>query len=374
MLNAKDIEPIGRSDHEERIKKAAGLLRENGYAGLVTAGPTNLFYFCGAKGGYSDRLYGLVIKSDGTHFYVCPSFEERRMRETYGEDAEVLPWQEDQNPCDMIAEKLSALEGKIGLEDTMPLWYYSEFEKVSKQGVADAGMIVRLCRAVKSEKEIKIMQKANAVIGEAVRAAFAQAKEGMTNLEMSELVSKECQARSCKGGGFVLFGEAASYPHGTKYPQKLKAGDIMLCDAGCQIEGYTSDITRSVVFGTPSPRQREVYKVLKEAQEAARAAAKVGDPLEAPDLAAREVLGKAGFGYDYETFTHRLGHGIGLNGHEWPYLCRGNKMPLMENMTFSDEPGIYIPGEIGMRLEDCMYVTKGGGNFLAPQQKSLEEC
>ena len=227
---------------------------------------------------------------------------------------------------------------------------------------------------MKSEKEIKIMQNANAVIGEAVRAAFSQAKEDMTNIEMSELVSQECQERGCKGGGFVLFGEAASYPHGTKYPQKLKAGDLMLCDAGCQIEGYTSDITRSVVFGTPNARQREVYKVLKEAQEAARAAAKVGNPLEAPDLAARDVLGKAGFGYDYETFTHRLGHGIGLNGHEWPYLCRGNKMPLQENMTFSDEPGIYIPGEIGMRLEDCMYVTKEGGNFLAPQQKSLEEC
>ena len=374
MLNAKDIEPITKSDCEERIKKAAAKLAENGYSCLVVAGPSNFYYFCGAKGGYSDRLYALVIKCDGTYFYICPSFEERRMRETYGEDAEVLPWQEDQNPCEMIAQKLSDFKGKIGLEDTLPLWYYSEFEKASKQGAGDAGMIVRLCRAVKSEKELKIMAHANAVIGEAVSAAFERAKEGMTNREMSELVAGECLARGCKGGGFVLFGEAASYPHGTKYPQKLKAGDLMLCDAGCQIEGYTSDITRSVVFGTPSARQREVYKVLREAQEAARAAAKAGNPLEAPDLAAREVIGKAGFGYDYETFTHRLGHGIGLDGHEWPYLCRGNKMTLKENMTFSDEPGIYIPGEIGMRLEDCMYVTKKGGNFLAPQQKSLEEC
>ena len=371
MLNAKDIEPIGRSDHEERIKKAARLLRENGFAGLVTAGPANLFYFCGAKGGYSDRLYGLVIKSDGTYFYVCPSFEERRMREIYGEDAEVLPWQEDQNPCAMIAEKLSALEGKIGLEDTMPLWYFSEFEKVSKQGVADAGMIVRLCRAVKSEKEIKIMQKANAIIGEAVKAAFAKAKEGMTNIEMSELVSQECQARGCKGGGFVLFGEAASYPHGTKYPQKLKEGDLMLCDAGCQIEGYTSDITRSVVFGTPSPRQREVYKVLKEAQEAARAAAKVGNPLEAPDLAAREVLGKAGFGYDYETFTHRLGHGIGMEVHEEPSIGLPNGLHAEVGMCFSVEPGIYVPGLGGVRIEDLVMITDEGVELLNHFPKDL---
>ena len=362
------------SEFEARRKKMSATLDHNGLSGLVVAGPSNLYYFTGVRGGWSDRLYALVIERDGKCFYICPAFEERRMRESFGEKMEIVSWEEDQDPCAIVAQKLSKLDGEVGLEDTMPNWYVSWFSRVSRQGIRDAGDLIRLCRAVKSESELDCLRRSNELIGQAVKEAFAEVHVGMTNLEMSKLVKEKCLALGVKGEGFVLFGEAASFPHGTKYPQELKKGDLMLCDAGCVFQGYVSDITRSVVFGKPSDEQRKVYEVLREAQEAARAAAKAGNPLEAPDLAAREVIGRHGYGENYETFTHRLGHGIGLDGHEWPYLCRGNKMPLVENMTFSNEPGIYIPGRIGMRLEDCMRITKEGGEYLAPRQPSLEEA
>ena len=373
MTEAKNYSPVGSEEYKERIAKAAAALKERGLAGLVVAGPANAYYFTGFRGGYSDRLYATVIEPEGGVFHVCPSFEERRMRERWGNDSEVIPWQEDEDPVEKISKRLASFPGPVGLEDTLPLWYFTAFRKNAAQGAEDASEIVRACRAVKSAKELELMEGSNMIIGEAVKEAFAQAREGMTNLEMSEAVREACRKRGVRGEGFVLFGEAASFPHGTKHPQKLKEGDIMLCDAGCNLHGYISDITRSVVFGKASARQREVWEALREAQDAALSAARAGNALEAPDLAAREVLGRRGFGADYETFTHRLGHGIGLEGHEWPYLCRGRKLALKENMTFSNEPGIYIPGEIGMRLEDCMTVGKEGGTFFACRQKSLEE-
>ena len=373
MVRKEDYSPVGKEEYKGRIAKAAALLREKGLSGLVAAGVSNQYYFCGVKGGYSDRLYATVIASDGSVFHVCPSFEEARMRESWGADAEVIPWQEDEDPILKIAERLSGSEGPVGLEDTLPLWYFSAFKMRCPQGAVDATDVMRRCRAIKSPKELELLEGSNLIIGEAVREAFASAREGMTNLEMSELVKEACLERGVRGMGFVLFGEAAAFPHGTKYPQKLKKGDLMLCDAGCDLHGYISDITRSAVFGKPNPRQKEVWEILREAQDAALSAAKAGNFLGAPDIAARKVIGAHGYGNDYETFTHRLGHGIGLDGHEWPYLCRGQNIVLEENMTFSNEPGIYIPGEIGMRLEDCMRITKNGGVFFAKRQKSLEE-
>ena len=374
MTDVNGVAPIGAKDYAERIKRGAKAVEKAGFGALIVAGGSNARYFCGSGGAYGDRLYAMAICRDGSFINICPAFEERRIREALPDDAEVIAWQEDENPFSLVSERLKSFDGPIALEDTMPLWYCEEFRKAAPQGVADGSNVMRFLRAQKTERELEIMRLANTIIGEAVREAFSKASEGMTNLEMAKLVEEACAERGVRGCGFVLFGEAASFPHGTKYPQKLKKGDVMLCDAGCVVEGYISDITRSVVFGKANERQQKIWDVLREAQLSALAAAKVGNPLEAPDLAAREVLGRYGFGSNYETFTHRLGHGIGLDGHEWPYLCRGNKLPLEENMTFSDEPGIYIPGEIGMRLEDCFHVTKTGGKFLAEIQKDIKSA
>ncbi|MBO7435282.1 aminopeptidase P family protein [bacterium] len=373
MTKKEDFTPVGRAEYKRRQAKAARMIREMGFSGFVAAGPSNQAYFTGARGGYSDRLYATVIAADGEVFHVCPAFEEGRMREQWGSDADIVTWQEDEDPVKLISHRLSGLKGPVGIEDTMPLWYFSAFNARCRQGAVDASCVTRVLRSIKSKKELELLEGSNRIIGEAVKAAFETAREGMTNLEMSEAVKEACQERGVRGSGFVLFGEAASFPHGTKLPQKLKKGDIMLCDAGCDLYGYISDITRSVVFGTPNRKQKEIFKILREAQDAAREAAKAGNELGAPDLAARKVIGKGGYGYDYENFTHRLGHGIGLDGHEWPYLCRGKNVVLKKNMTFSNEPGIYIPGVLGMRLEDCMHIGEKGGEFFASRQKSLEE-
>lgn len=374
MIDLTGIEPLNAADYAARLKRAGERIAAAGLAGLVVGGPANLRYFTGRGGNYCDRFYGLVVRRDGTVLHVCPAFEEGRIREGLAKDAEVLTWQENENPCALIAKRMEEVPGPLGLEDTMPLWYCEKFRAAARQGVADGSDVMRRLRACKTQRELALMRRSNEIIGDAVREAFSQAREGMTNLEMNDLVAAACTRRGVKGGSFVLFGAAAAFPHGTKYPQRLQKGDVMLCDAGCVVEGYVSDITRSVVYGAePTARQRLVWDTLKEAQAAALAAARPGAPLAAPDNAAREVLRKAGFGGDYETFTHRLGHGIGLEGHEWPYLCRGDEMPMEEGMTFSNEPGIYIPGDIGMRLEDCIYITKDGAEYFAATSTSILE-
>jgi Xaa-Pro dipeptidase len=163
-------------------------------------------------------------------------------------------------------------------------------------------------------------------------------------------------------------------PHGSAKPQVIREGTILLMDGGCLVEGYESDISRTVVLGKPTDKMKQVFEIVHRAQSAALAAAKPGVQCQAVDAAARKVITDAGYGPDYKHFTHRVGHGIGMDGHEWPYLVRGNTLPLAPNMTFSDEPGIYIRGEFGVRLEDDMRITENGAELFTPQSKGLDEA
>ena len=170
----------------------------------------------------------------------------------------------------------------------------------------------------------------------------------------------------------VGFGPNAAFPHGSVAERTLKSGDVVLVDGGCRIEGFQSDVTRTVVLGKPTDKIRQVWDIVKKAQDAALAAARPGVPCEAVDAAARKVIVDAGYGPDYRYFTHRLGHGIGMDGHEYPYLVRGNKLPLQTGMTFSDEPGIYIVGEFGVRTEDVMSITEDGSRLFRNTTPTLE--
>jgi Xaa-Pro dipeptidase len=231
------------------------------------------------------------------------------------------------------------------------------------------------CRMIKSPAELALMQRANDITIEAYKAVVATLHEGMTPGEFGRNCAAAHQALGARGSASVNFGEYSAFPHGSRQPQKLKEGDIVLFDGGCSVEDYRSDISRTIVFGAPSDRQREIWNLERKAQDAGFAAAKPGQTCESVDEAARKVLTDAGFGPDYKIpgLPHRTGHGIGMDVHEWTNFVRGNKTILQPGMCFSDEPMIAIYGEFGVRLEDCLYITEDGARFFTKQSPSIEE-
>jgi Xaa-Pro dipeptidase len=198
----------------------------------------------------------------------------------------------------------------------------------------------------------------------------------MTQHDFARLVSVAHEQQGFPGGASIQVGEYSALPHGSAQAQVLREGTILLMDGSCNVHGYESDISRTVVLGKPDKigdKMKKVFEIVHRAQSAALAAAKPGVQCQAVDAAARKVISDAGYGPDYKYFTHRVGHGIGMDGHEWPYLVRGNTLPMAPNMCFSDEPGIYIRGEFGVRLEDDMHITENGAELFTPQSPSLEE-
>jgi Xaa-Pro dipeptidase len=229
------------------------------------------------------------------------------------------------------------------------------------------------CRMIKSQHELQLMKLANEVTLAAYEAAYLSTKEGMTQNDFGAMVQAAHSQQGFQGGASIQVGENSALPHGSARPQVIREGTILLMDGSCSVEGYESDISRTVVLGKPTDKMKQVFEIVHKAQSAALAAAKPGVQCQAVDAAARKVISDAGYGPDYKHFTHRVGHGIGMDGHEWPYLVRGNTLPLVPNMTFSDEPGIYIRGEFGVRLEDDMFITDKGAELFTPQSPDLEQ-
>jgi len=231
------------------------------------------------------------------------------------------------------------------------------------------------CRMIKSPAEIALMQRANDITIAAYRAALGSLKEGMTQRELSANIAAAYHALGVQGAAMAIFGKYTAFPHGSVQPQQLREGDLVLIDDGCSVEGYQSDITRTVIFGQPTARQRQIWALERKAQDAALAAAQPGASCESVDAAARKVITDAGFGPGYKVpgLPHRTGHGIGLDGHEWTYLVRGNQTRLQPGMCFSDEPTIAIYGEFGVRLEDCMYITADGARMFTKQSPAIDQ-
>jgi len=226
---------------------------------------------------------------------------------------------------------------------------------------------------IKDAHELELMRLASAVTLKAYDAAYRALKEGMTQNDFARLVESAHAQLGFEGGAGVQVGEYSALPHGSIAPQTIREGTILLIDGGCDVGGYQSDLSRTFVLGKPTDKMRAVFDIERKAQDAALAAAKPGVPCEQVDAAARKIIVDAGYGPDYKYFTHRVGHGMGMDGHEWPYLVRGNKLPLAPGMTFSDEPGIYLRGEFGVRLEDDMYITEDGAKLFTPQSESLDK-
>jgi Xaa-Pro dipeptidase len=378
--------PISLDEREQRIQRARELLAKNKIDALVIATGTSLAYFTGLRWGQSERFFAWVLPAKGNPFIVCPVFEEGRVRERMEAKPATLPqasvtrvytWNEDQNPYTLLAKALKdsgISTGKIGVEERTQFAFSDGIAHASTTLTAVSGTpITAGCRAVKSPAELALMRLANDVTLKVYEAAWKSAQPGMTNRHISDLISAAYLRTGFPGGASCQVGEYSALPHGSFQPQVIREGEIILLDDGCTVEGYQSDISRSFILGKATDKQKQVFDIVHKAQSAALAAGRIGTPCHAVDDAARKVITDAGYGPDYKFFTHRLGHGIGMDGHEWPYLVRGNNTPLEAGMTFSDEPGIYITGEFGIRLEDDWVVTPNGGEMFTPQSPSLEE-
>jgi Xaa-Pro dipeptidase len=372
---------ITPEERRARIERARQLMAENHLDAVMLCSGTSLVYFSGVHWWPSERFFAMVLPAKGEPFYVSPAFEEDRAREQIsrgpmGASADVRTWQEDEDPYARLVQGLKdrgLSAGRLGIEETT---YFVFSDNVAHQAPAlettSATAVTAGCRMIKSDHELELMRLANHVTLKAYEAAWKALRPGMTDHEFSGLISTAHERLGFPGSAMVLVGEYAALPHGTIQPQTIQEGKIILIDGGCKVEGYESDISRTFILGKPSDKMKRVFDIVHEAQQAAYKAAIPGSPCGGVDAAARKVITDGGYGPDYKYFTHRLGHGIGMDGHEWPYLVRGNQTPLRKNMTFSDEPGIYIRGEFGVRLEDDQIITEKGGELMTPQSPSLE--
>ncbi len=373
------IVPITDEERWARLRKAQKLMIENKIDAVFMEPGSSVFYYTGLKTWVSERMIALIIPAKGDPAWICPKFEEDRMREIIRFGKEFRTWEEDESPYKLASglfKDMGIRSGRIGIEERMRFFLFDGLRsETSGIEYVSAVPVTAGCRMFKSPAEIALMQKANDITIAAYKATVATLKEGMTPAEFETNCEAAFRALGVQGSASGNFGTASALPHGSIEPQKLKEGDIILMDGGCKIEGYQSDISRTVVFGKPTPRQRDIWNLARKAQSIALAAAKVGVTCESIDAAARKVITDAGFGPDYKLpgLPHRTGHGIGLDFHEWTNLVRGNKTLLEPGMVFSNEPGISIPGEFGVRLEDCMYITETGAKLFTQQSPSIDQ-
>jgi Xaa-Pro dipeptidase len=378
---ADEARPITVSERAARIEKARLLMREQGLDALFLTGGTSMVYYTNVRWGGGERLFTVVVPVEGEAFVVCPAFEEDRAREQLARGplggARVLVWEEHESPYLRVAEGLRDLgiaSGRLGAEETVDFRFADGVARAAPAvDVVSGTPVTAGCRGVKDAHELELMQLANEVTLSAYKAAYQALEEGMTQSDFGRLVGEAHRRLGFQGGAGVQTGEYSALPHGSVQPQVIREGTILLIDGGCGVEGYRSDISRTFVLGRPTEKMKRVFEIEHRAQTAALEAAGPGVAAEDVDAAARRVIEEAGYGPGYTYFTHRVGHGIGMDGHEWPYLVKGNTTPLVPGNTFSDEPGIYIPGEFGVRLEDDMFITEDGAELFTPQSPSLED-
>jgi Xaa-Pro dipeptidase len=374
--------PITADERRARAERARALMAENKIDALMLTSGTSMVYFANVNWSGGERLFAVVIPQKGEPFAVCPSFEEERAREQlalgpFTGTFDVRTWHEHESPYALVAAGLKdrgIVSGKIGIEETTKFVFSDGVAKAAPAvALTSATPITAGCRMVKDAHEQALMRLASQVTLKAYEAAYKALKEGMTQNDFANLVSQAHDKLGFSGDAGVQTGQYSALPHGSIQPQVVREGTILLIDGGCKVEGYSSDISRTFVLGKPTQKMKDVFALERRAQDAALAAAKPGVECQAVDAAARKVIVDGGFGPDYTYFTHRVGHGMGMDGHEWPYLTRGNTLKLQPGMTFSDEPGIYIRGEFGVRLEDDMLITENGAELFTPQSESLEK-
>jgi Xaa-Pro dipeptidase len=375
----KDVPPISAQEHGARLAKLQGLMQRQKIAAFLVESGSSLEYFTGIRWWRSERTTAALVPASGRVVVVTPFFEEPSIRETLRVDADVRPWKEDENPFELLGSALraSGAAGPLAVEPTTRMFIV---ERVGRSGggpkVISGEELIRACRMIKSPLELTQLQAANDVTLAALRHTHGRIEAGMSGPDILAIMVAATEAL---GGHheftLVLLNEASAFPHGSIKPQKVRAGSVVLIDTGCSVHGYQSDITRSWVYGEIAARQRELWDTVKRGQELALETAKLGTPCGAIDKAVRDFYERKGWGKDYGLpgLSHRTGHGIGMDVHEAPYLVRNDTTPLAAGMCFSDEPGIYVPGEFGIRLEDCWHMTDAGPKTFTPLAKSIDQ-
>jgi Xaa-Pro dipeptidase len=376
-----DIVPISLAEREARIENAQRLLDEQNIGALILDAGTSMEYFTGISWWPSERPLVAIIPAKGEVSYVCPAFEEPRLHELITVGKNVYAWEEDESPYQQIAKVFKdngIVSGDIGIEERVRFFILDGVRKeASNLNYVSGDPVSVACRLIKSKTEIALMQRASDITVAALKIGISRLEEGMSPNDFTTIVTEaHHQFGATPYFAAVNFGEASAFPHGSIQPQKLKKGDIVLMDCGCKVGGYSSDISRTIVFGAePTSRQTEMWNLEKKAQAAGFAAVKLSSPCEEVDAASRKVLTDAGFGPGYKLpgLPHRTGHGIGMDVHEWGNMVKGNKLPFQEGMCFSIEPTISIVGEFGIRLEDCVYITSEGPKWFSQPSISITQ-
>ena len=377
--------PISPEERQQRLERARTLMGEHKIAALTITGGTSLQYFVGIPAGQSERLFAWTLPASGAPFIVCPSFEEGRMTEALGTipggaSTKIYTWQEDEDPYALLAKALKSATTSslpLAMDERVQFVFADRIAKaVGPREVVSGIPVVAGCRSIKSPAELALMQLANDITLSVYKSVYESCAPGMTNRQFTGLIDTAYARCGVRGEASCQVAAFSAQPHGSPTPQVIREGQMVLIDDGCFVQGYQSDMSRSFVYGKPTDRQKTVFDVVHKAQAAALATARPGVEMQAVDAAARKVITDAGFGPDYKHFTHRVGHGIGMDMHEWYYLVRGNTQKLQANMCFSDEPGIYLaddPEPFGIRLEDDMHITADGAKLFTPQSPSLTD-
>jgi Xaa-Pro dipeptidase len=373
--------PISADERRARVAKLQRLMAEQGVGALIAESGSSLDYFTGIQWWRSERTTAAVIPARGEVVIVTPAFEEPSVRETLAVGGDVRPWNEHESPFERIVQALKdrgIASGPIAFESTTRLFIVDGVRDAAAGAfsVVSGDSLVRACRMIKSPAELALMQVANTITLEAIRHAHALTHPGMSPGEIGALIGAATRAAGgAWDGGLVLLNEASAYPHGSHQNEIVREGSVVLVDVGCTVHGYTSDISRTWIVGAPSTKQRKVWDTVKRGQEIALETARPGVPVGSIDDAVRAYYETQGWGPGYRLpgLSHRTGHGIGLDGHEPPYLVHGDATPIAPGMCFSDEPGIYIPGEFGIRLEDCWHMTQAGPKLFTPLAMSIDQ-
>ncbi len=383
---AAELKPINlppaitSSERVQRLGAARDLMRRHGIgAVLVESGPS-LDYYAGIQWWRSERLTGVVIPAEGDPIIVTPFFEQPSIKEMLAVPAEIRTWQEHDEPLKLVADflkerKVAALP--VAFEETNRFFLEDRLkQQLPGVPIVSANPVVRTQRMIKSATELALMQAAADVTIAAFRHTWPRVREGMGPPEIDAIIGEATRALGGSyGGGLVLIGEGTAYPHGTRTPMRVVKGANVLFDCGCDVRGYQSDISRTFVFGAdPTAEQRKVWEQMRRGQDIAMAAARVGAPAGSVDDAVRRAYESWGYGPGYKLpgTSHRTGHGIGMEGHEPVNLVHGETTPLAPGMCFSNEPGIYIPGKWGVRLEDCFHMTTSGPKWFTVPPPSID--
>jgi Xaa-Pro aminopeptidase len=356
--------PISAARYAQRRNEVAGKMRREGIDALLITPSASLLYLTGADLWRSERLIASVLHEDGRWENLGPAFEADRLRRS-GLPGELLTWEEAQDPNPILARLLTqggsapklAVEGTTWFDDLAPL-----SRILPSARVISATPLLSSFRMKKDPEEIALMRAAGGITLAVIQRLMGEMKEGLTEEGVLRRAGDLSEEWGVALDGMVQFGANSAIPHAASGNAKLTQGQVILFDLGVTVHGYHSDVSRTFAFGKAPPRFQQVYELVKAAQEAGFSAARPGMSAAAVDAAARSVIQKAGFGKD---FTHRLGHGLGLQVHEPPYLVEGNSLVLEEGMTVTIEPGIYLSGEFGVRLEDDVRVSPRGAEVLS---------